>query len=299
MALDGVHVLLTYTCLYECDHCFLYCGPSAQGTFTARQLDELMDEVAKVDSVTRVYFEGGESFLFYPLLLHGVRLARAAGFKVGLVTNAYWATSVEDAIMWLEPLRNLGIDELSLSDDAFHFGGRGVSPARKAAAAADRLGVPHSLIEIEPPAAQPKVLGDKGEPIIGGDVRLRGRAVEKCLDGLPLRSREAFTICPYEDLDALGRVHVDAFGHVQVCQGLSIGNFLKTPFSEIIQNYRPENHPLIRDLKRGGPAALAAQVEVGSEFVDACHCCYVARRALIDRYPERLAPRQVYGLNVE
>ena len=29
-----VHFLLTYQCLYECDHCFLYCGSQADGTIT-------------------------------------------------------------------------------------------------------------------------------------------------------------------------------------------------------------------------------------------------------------------------
>jgi hypothetical protein len=31
-------------------------------------------------------------------------------------------------------------------------------------------------------------------------------------------------------------------------------------------------------------------------YVDACHLCYRARQALLDRFPEYLAPRQVFGL---
>ena len=27
--LTGIHFLLTYTSLFECDHCFLHCGPAA------------------------------------------------------------------------------------------------------------------------------------------------------------------------------------------------------------------------------------------------------------------------------
>jgi len=30
--------------------------------------------------------------------------------------------------------------------------------------------------------------------------------------------------------------------------------------------------------------------------VDACHLCYRTRQALLERFPEYLAPRQVYGL---
>ena len=44
--------------------------------------------------------------------------------------------------------------------------------------------------------------------------------------------------------------------------------------------------------------ALATEygVELVGEFVDECHYCYLVRRALIDRFPQYLTPRQVYGL---
>ncbi len=31
-------------------------------------------------------------------------------------------------------------------------------------------------------------------------------------------------------------------------------------------------------------------------YVDACHLCYLTRLALLDKFPEVLAPRQCYGL---
>ncbi len=31
-------------------------------------------------------------------------------------------------------------------------------------------------------------------------------------------------------------------------------------------------------------------------YVDACHLCYLARLALLDRFPEYVAPLQGYGL---
>jgi len=35
---------------------------------------------------------------------------------------------------------------------------------------------------------------------------------------------------------------------------------------------------------------------MNDEYVDECHLCYAARLALLDKFPEYLAPRQVYGL---
>ena len=45
-----------------------------------------------------------------PLLLEGLKLARARGLRTGVVTNCYWATSVEDAVQWLRPIAELGVD---------------------------------------------------------------------------------------------------------------------------------------------------------------------------------------------
>jgi MoaA/NifB/PqqE/SkfB family radical SAM enzyme len=36
--LTALHVLLTYRCTMACEHCFLYCGPAARGTFTLAQI---------------------------------------------------------------------------------------------------------------------------------------------------------------------------------------------------------------------------------------------------------------------
>ena len=60
MKLTGIHFLLSYQCTYECDHCFLYCGPESEGTFTIEQLRQVFIEIAKVESINKVYFEGGE-----------------------------------------------------------------------------------------------------------------------------------------------------------------------------------------------------------------------------------------------
>jgi MoaA/NifB/PqqE/SkfB family radical SAM enzyme len=113
--LSGIHFLLTYQCPYECDHCFVYGGPKARGTFTREQIVAVLQEAQKLGTVRTVFFEGGEPFLYYPLLLEGVRIARKMGFHTGIVTNGYFATSVQDAILWLKPLQEAGIGSISFS----------------------------------------------------------------------------------------------------------------------------------------------------------------------------------------
>lgn len=297
--LTGIHFLMTYKCNLECDHCFLYSGPKAQGTMTLQQIRRVLDESRKIGSVEWIYFEGGEPFLFYPSLLEGIRLARDLGFKVGIVTNAYGAVSEDDAEVWFRPLADLGVAYISISDDSFHYG-EGESPAKRGLAAARKLGIPNAPVCIQRPfiEAMPGQDQDKGAPVIGGGAMFKGRAVEKLITGLPRRPWHELKQCPYEDLQSPSRVHVDHYGHVHLCQGLSMGNMWQRPLSVLSNEYVADSHPICGPLVKGGPALLARRYDVNpeAEYVDECHFCYLVRRALINRFPEYLTPCQVYGL---
>ena len=58
--LSQIHFLLTYSCNFECDHCFLYCSPKSEGTFTINQIKSVLDEALKIETIDWIYFEGGE-----------------------------------------------------------------------------------------------------------------------------------------------------------------------------------------------------------------------------------------------
>jgi hypothetical protein len=297
MTLTGIHFLLTYTCTHECDHCFLYCSPRASGTFTSDQIRQVLEQGREIDSIRSIYFEGGEPFLYHPVLVEGLRLARSMGFATGIVTNGYWARSLPDATLWLRPILETGCDDLSISDDEFHNDGMAESPAHIAAEAARQMGVHASRICIRKPQIEtPRE--KKGQPVIGGGVLLKGRAADTLTDGLPTRPAESFRTCPYEELVAPERVHVDAYGNVQVCQGISIGNLWQTPLPKLMADYRAEDHPICGPLVRGGPCALAREyaVELDDTYVDECHSCFATRRRLLDRFPQQLTPQQVYGV---
>lgn len=301
--LTGVHFLLRYSCTLACDHCFLYCSPTAKGTMTLGQIRSVLEESRKLGTIEEIYFEGGEPFLSYPVMLEGIRLARGMGFKAGIVSNGYWATCVDDAKLWLGPLVDLGISDLSVSDDDLHYGDVQDSPAKIALAAAKALGLPaFSICKAKPQVTDSPDLGaGKGTPEISGGIKLRGRAVEKFARGLPARRRADLKTCPYEDLVDPQRVHIDAYGNVQICQGISMGNCWQTPLSTLVRTYDAQMHPICGPLIRGGPARLVEEhgLELNDEHVDQCHLCYAARLALLDTFPAHLAPRQVYGIRDE
>ncbi|MEW6368901.1 MAG: radical SAM protein [Acidobacteriota bacterium] len=299
--LTGLHLLLTYKCTFECDHCFVYSSPSAQGTFTFEQVCRALDQAVSLGSILEVYFEGGEPFLYYPLMVEGAREARKRGFEVGVVTNAYFATSEADAALWLRPLVEIGIFDLSISEDSFHAEDEQDNPGKRALAAALRQGLPATSICIERPAVEPGSSAEqaRGAPVTGGKVKFRGRAVQKLSAGVRRRLWDEFTECPYEDLASPERVHVDAYGNVHLCQGLLMGNMWETPLPALVSSYEPSSHPLCGPLLRGGPAELARACGAAHEdgYIDACHLCYDIRKALIEAYPRYLGPRQVYGLD--
>lgn len=298
--LTGIHFLLTYKCNFECDHCFLYCGPHAEGTFTINQVDQVLEEAIRIGTVEWIYFEGGEPMLFYPLLVESVRRANQKGFQVGIVTSGYGALTEEDAELWLKPLGEAGLTFLSISNDAFHYGDQQDNPATIASKAAEKLGIDSSPICIDPPEVVESSSADgvKGLTVIGGGARFRGRAADTLTEGLPLRPWDEMRECPDEDLRSPSRVHVDSFGNIHICQGISIGNFWEKPFSEIMASYHPDDHPICGPLHRGGPAALVEDLGLHPDegYVDECHLCFLSRRKVINKFPDYLTPKQVYGI---
>jgi hypothetical protein len=92
-------------------------------------------------------------------------------------------------------------------------------------------------------------------------------------------------------------VHVDAFGYLHICQGISIGNLFERPLTEILRDFDPESHPIIGPLLAGGPAEIVNRYELPHMrgYADACHLCYLSRCKLRHRFPDVLAPDQMYG----
>ena len=295
-ALTGLHLLLTYECNYECDHCFVWGGPSQNGTMCSETIERIIQQAVEIGAVEWIYFEGGEAFLYYSLMCDGIRLARESGFKVGIVSNAYWATSDEEALKWLQPLAG-AVEDLSISHDAYHGSNDGVRQTQIARQAAAQLGIPVDFISVAEPEAA-GVTGSAGQlPAGESAVLYRGRAAEKLASRAPLRPWKQFTECPWEDLRRPGRLHVDAYGNLHICQGISIGNLMEQPLAEIMQDYDPDGHPIVGPLLEGGPAEIVRQYKLPHEqnYADACHLCYASRCRLRNRFPDILTPDQMYG----
>jgi len=297
MKLTGVHLLLTYECNYECDHCFTWGSPWNPGTMTMENIRDIIGQAIEVGTVTSFYFEGGEPFLYYPILVYGVEEAVKSGFSAGLVTNAYWATALEDAILWLKPLSGK-VKDLSISTDLFHADERISQQAKLASSAAEELALGTGLLTILE-SDEPEGCSVVGQlPIGESTVMHRGRAAEKLVEGVPRTDWTTFIECPYEDLREPGRLHIDPLGYVHICQGITIGNVFSQRLVEICKDYDPDTHPVAGPILAGGPAELVRRYDLEHDdaYVDACHICYDARLKLRERFPDQLSPDQMYGV---
>ncbi len=298
--LNSVHLVLTYRCLSACEHCFRFSDPRARQVVTRSQLRRYLEQIARLPTVEWVFFEGGEPTLYWPLLVEGIRLAHDLGLHTGLVTSGYWITSLKDMVAYVKALRAAHLDLLQVSVDALH-GNLRLEPlqsdmvelARRAGMACQFLSV-----TVPPPDEEP-VEARRGAMITGGWVAFRGRAAHGLVREQALWDWESLDECPHERLADPFRIHVDPYGHVQICEGISIGNLEKMPLEAVLDGFHPTEHPIVGPLLEGGPAGLVRHhgLPHAKGYADACHLCYSARRRLRQQglLGDILVPGQVYG----
>lgn len=293
---SGLHLLLTYRCTLECAHCFVWGSPRQTGAMSIETVRHILAQASGMGTVESIYFEGGEPFLCYSTLLAGTREAKHLGFSVGIVSNAYWGTSVERAFRTLRPLAGL-VDELLISSDDYHRCRAAGLRTENASTAARQLGIGLNAIHIAQPEAGQDLVSGQIPPGSHG-VMYRGRAAACLARRAAPKPWGQMTDCPYEDLREPERVHVDPYGNVHICQGIAIGSLWKTPLREIFSRYRPETHPITGALLDGGPAELVRRYQLPHDvaYADACHLCDHARRRLRNRFAEHLMPDEMYGV---
>jgi hypothetical protein len=217
------------------------------------------------------------------------------GFSVGIVSNAYWATSIADAEEWLRPFVGR-LADLTVSSDLFHCGECLGEKPQNAIVAAKWLGIPTGMISIAKP--DEAAAESRGQLEDGSEVMYRGRAAEKLASGAAHHPWEGFDSCPHEDLREPGRIHLDPLGNLHICQGVVIGNLFEKPLKQICREFDADAHPVCGLLLSGGPAALVSEYNLphASHYADACHLCYEARTSLRARFPEVFQPDQMYGV---
>ena len=296
MKLTGLHLLLTLRCTLACDHCFVWGSPQQTAAMTCTDVQRILAEAVDAGGIQWIHFEGGEPFLHPDLLLAGVREASRLGFQAGIVTNCFWAVDLESARNALRPFAG-ALNRLSVSVDAMHWDDDFHRRAEAVTMAAQELGIPVSPLDVARPATACAPAGPDELPPAESSIMYRGRAAVRLAPFAARHAWERYTACPHENLREPARVHVDPYGNLHICQGIVIGNLFRTPLREIQAACAVERHPITGPLVEGGPAELIRRYNPPHDagYVDACHACYEARRALRGRFPAVLVPDEMYG----
>ncbi len=48
--LTGLHLLLSYQCTLECDHCFVWGSPWQRGVMTVETINRILEQAAELES---------------------------------------------------------------------------------------------------------------------------------------------------------------------------------------------------------------------------------------------------------
>jgi hypothetical protein len=319
MMVKGLDLILTYQCTSRCAHCCYRAGPDGGETMTLAEVERYLAGVAN-QPIEWILLFGGEPFLVYDLLRASVALA-AQRASVLVFTNGSWATDPGTARQLLGRLQEAGLDQIMFSVDAFHQEHVSLERIAVGIEAAQSLG--YGTIEIDNRCL--------GEPHTENVFNRRTRDLMKRLSGLcdladvqhyqgPSRlvGRAADELSRYvapqtgsleecvvpgwlgDDIREPTTVEIHPGGWVNLCAGIALGNANQRPLHEILAQYDPDAHPIIRVLAQEGPAGLLRLAQrhgyaSARDYVDGCHLCDYSRRFLRPYYPDYLAPPCVYG----
>ena len=143
--LKNIGIVMTYKCQVMCPHCQIEAGPHRSEEVTPkvafnwiRQIANYRDSYVKVLSLT-----GGEPFYNIEYLKLIADYGEQNGLFVTVVTNAYWASSREEAIRILRSIPSIKM--LSFSTDVYHQKSIPFGKVRNAILAAQDCDIPYTV----------------------------------------------------------------------------------------------------------------------------------------------------------
>jgi MoaA/NifB/PqqE/SkfB family radical SAM enzyme len=118
--LENIGMMVTYKCQVACPHCIVEAGPHRCEEIDPCEAIGWLRDVVTYDSgkIKGVSLTGGEPFYDITTLRTITDLGNAAGLFMTAVTNAYWATTLSEAVDVLRSLPSLKM--LGISTDVYH-----------------------------------------------------------------------------------------------------------------------------------------------------------------------------------
>jgi len=297
-------LLVTDWCPARCRHCYVSAGPDGSRWMSVEEGADRFSALARLGAdPAGIHIGGGEPFGDFDRLLAMVRAARRAGLDgVGYVeTNAYWATSPEEARTRLVALREAGMRQISLSADPYHQ--EFVPPERVrllyevAHEAIGPGGVRARRWRWLREARDTAAMAEADRTALFRDFlaryaeRMTGRAATQLAPLLERRPTDAFAGATCRDeLLSSRHVHVDPDGWVYpgTCAGIVLGRATEAqPLDGVLASWRLADWPRVRTLVEQGPEGLLPEAEIHgfradpAGYASKCHLCWSIRVHLV------------------
>ncbi|KNY26017.1 radical SAM protein [Pseudobacteroides cellulosolvens] len=195
---------VTYSCPLSCAHCCFSAGPHNKDRLSLNVIKDTI-KALKSSNVKLIAFTGGEPFLLGKDLIDAVAYAKENGFSTRVITSAFFAKDLNKTQTALIPLKESGLDELSISWDDYHEEFVSFNCISNAYKVANQLGIMTGINVVQ--SAKSRWTKERVERELGRDLspndiilesplNLTGRAGEKLKDSTH-RPERVIDPCPY------------------------------------------------------------------------------------------------------
>jgi organic radical activating enzyme len=287
--MSTLSILPWNTCNAHCAHCGPDSGPKDKTRITRAETISLIEQAGSLYKGTEwcLSLSGGEIFLHYDELLEYSQLANSLGGYTTLITNCFWARTVEVAEEMLRPLKEANLKVLGASVGEFHREYIPINHVANAIKAARSVGIlPHIRMASTKKFRLWQIMQEleKHEiwfvDFMEMPVTPAGRAAREVnRDDLHLKPGVPKGGCP-----AAGMT-INPSGNAMVCcngageYGLDVGSIREYSLENL--NQRMASSLMVDFLVKFGPSRLLELLpekerqnfEV-SEYVSVCHLCF-------------------------
>lgn len=116
-----LNFVTTNKCTSACYNCCFKCNPQNKDRLTLSDMKNYINQaISAYSSLKIVVFTGGECFTLGKSLEKIIEYSHSKGLAARVVTNAYWAATLEKAEMRLKPLVDAGLTEVNISTGDEH-----------------------------------------------------------------------------------------------------------------------------------------------------------------------------------
>jgi hypothetical protein len=114
-------LMFSHTCNITCRHCGILSSPQNKNKMRLEDARRWIMDAARIPIIKHINFTGGEPFLFQDEHAELFALCRSLGLGTRVVTNGFWARTVNDGLKVLSRMKEAGLTELNFSADIFHL----------------------------------------------------------------------------------------------------------------------------------------------------------------------------------